>query len=162
MIWFLTYHQTYFLLGLGRKEKGIKSLANAIYTINLYIGKWTFSMVSVYRWCVLYYDPSMDKRNLIHFLKNLIDVTLILNLHMSQVKLVFHFLILKWAYLTVTFPLICISSPQIDTNFYITHHLILIILNAPLFTVRPWGLVGYALTNLTFLNILRVWNLGLK
>ena len=31
---------------------------------------------------------------------------------------------------------VCISSLQIDTNFYITHHLILIILNAPLFTVR--------------------------
>ena len=78
----------------------------------------------------------MDKRNLIHFLKNLIDVTLLLNLHMSQVKLAFHFLILKWAYLTGTFPLICISSPQIDTNFYITHHLILIILNALLFTIQ--------------------------
>ena len=37
----------------------------------------------------------MDKRNLIHFLKNLINVTLILNLDMSQVKRVFHFLILK-------------------------------------------------------------------
>ena len=30
---------------------------------------------------------SIDKGNLIHFLKNLIGVTLILNLHMSQVKL---------------------------------------------------------------------------
>ena len=36
-----------------------------------------------------------DKRNLIHFLQNLIDVTLILTLHMSQVKLAFHFLILN-------------------------------------------------------------------
>ena len=34
----------------------------------------------------------MDKRNLIHFLKNLADVALTLNSHMSQVKLVFHFL----------------------------------------------------------------------
>ena len=57
---------------------------------------------------------------------------------------------------------ICTSNPQIDTCFCITHRLILIILNFPLFTVRPWRLVGYALTNLTFLNILRVWNLGLK
>ena len=35
------------------------------------------------------------QENLIHFLKNLIDVTLILNLHTCQVKRVFHFLILK-------------------------------------------------------------------
>ena len=34
----------------------------------------------------------MDKRNLIHFLKNLIDLTLILNLPMSKVKRVFYFL----------------------------------------------------------------------
>ena len=39
----------------------------------------------------------LGKRNLIHFLKNLIDITLNLNLHMSQVKRVCHFLILKWA-----------------------------------------------------------------
>ena len=104
----------------------------------------------------------MDKRNLIHFMKNLIDVTLILNLHKSLVKRVFHFLVLHWAYLTGIFPLIYTSNPQIDTIFYITHRFILIILNAPLFTVRPWVLVGYALRNLTFLNNLRVWNLGLK
>ena len=36
-----------------------------------------------------------------------------------------------------TFPLICTSNRQIDTSFYFTHHLILIILNTPLFTVRP-------------------------
>ena len=34
-------------------------------------------------------------------------------------------------------PLFRTSNPQIDTSFYITHRLILIILNAPLFTVRP-------------------------
>ena len=62
----------------------------------------------------------VDKMNLIHFLKNLIDLALILNLHMSQVKRVFHFLILKWAYLTGTFPLIWTSNPQIDTSFCIT------------------------------------------
>ena len=64
--------------------------------------------------------------------------------------------------LKVSFPLNYTSNPQIDTSFYITHRLILIILNAPLFTVRSWELVGYALKNLTFLNILGVWNLGLK
>ena len=40
------------------------------------------------------FEP-IDKRILIRFLKNLMDVTLILSLHMSQSKLVFHFLILK-------------------------------------------------------------------
>ena len=60
--------------------------------------------------------------------------------------------ILNWAYLTGTFPLVCTSNPQIDTSFYITHRLILIILNVPLFTVRTWGLLGYALRNLTFSN----------
>ena len=40
------------------------------------------------------FEP-IDKRILIHFLKNLMDVTLILSLYMSQAKLVFHFLILK-------------------------------------------------------------------
>ena len=70
------------------------------------------------------------------------------------------FLDLKVSLPNRTFSLICSSNPQIGTSFYITHHLILIILNAPLFTVRSWGLAGYALTNLTFLNILSVWNLG--
>ena len=37
----------------------------------------------------------------------------------------------------VQIPQICKSNLQIDTSFYITHRLILIILNAPLFTVRP-------------------------
>ena len=36
----------------------------------------------------------------------------------------------------VQIPQICKSNLQIDTSFYITHRLILIILNAPLFTVR--------------------------
>ena len=65
---------------------------------------------------------SMDKRSLIHFLKNLIDVNLLLNLHLSQLKLVFHFLVYKWAYLAGTFPLICTWRPQIDTSF--TLHII--------------------------------------
>ena len=108
----------------------------------------------------LFWTHGQEKLDL--FLEELIDIILILNLHMSRVKLVFHFLILKWVYLVGTFPLICTSNPQIDTSFYITHCLILIRLNAPLFTVRLWELVGYALTNLTFLKIVRVWNLGLS
>ena len=36
----------------------------------------------------------------------------------------------------VSFPLKCTSNPQIDTSFYVKNRLILIILNAPLFTVR--------------------------
>ena len=78
-------------------------------------------MVLIYSWCVFLFGP-MGKRNLIHFLKNLIDVTLIWNLHLSQVTLLFHFLILKWAYLTGTSPLICTSDLQIGTSFYTSSH----------------------------------------
>ena len=38
--------------------------------------------------------------------------------------------------LKVNFPLNCTSNSHLDTSFYITYRLILIILNAPLFTVR--------------------------
>ena len=72
------------------------------------------------------------------------------------------FLDLKVTLSNGTFLLICTSNPQIGTSFYITHLLILIIVNAPLFTVRSWRLVGYAQRNLTFLNFLRVGNCGLN
>ena len=55
-------------------------------------GNEVFSMVWIYR-CFSF--GLMDNRNFIHFMKKLIDVILMSNLHMSQVKRVFYFLILK-------------------------------------------------------------------
>ena len=75
---------------------------------------------------------SMDQRNLILEELNRCNSSLKFTYGLSKTSTPF-----LGAYLTGTFPLICTSSAQIGIKFYIAHHLILILLNAPLVTVRP-------------------------
>ena len=60
----------------------------------------------------------MDKRNFIHFLKNLTDVNSYLKFTYESSKTSIPFLDLKVSLsILCTFPLICTSNPQIDTSF---------------------------------------------